>query len=116
MFGIMKMTHVRQYWRSTLTAYSHLWSSIFDHKDLVATCLERSQWIPLVVHLDLKHGDYHHHPECIFCGSGGCSSNHHLRLFIQPTRLVYHPRTTIGAGGEVAVGDMVDRTVPPRRR
>jgi len=30
----------------------------------VATCLERSRELPLAVHLDLKHGDYDHYPNC----------------------------------------------------
>ena len=67
MFEIVKMTHVCQYWRSTLVSYPHLWSLIFvknDHKDFVAACLERSQEIPLAVRLDLKHGDYHQYPNC----------------------------------------------------
>jgi len=67
MFEIVKMTHVCQYWRSTLTSYPHLWSSIFvknDHRDFVAACLQRSREIPLAVHLDLKHGDYHDYPDC----------------------------------------------------
>jgi len=67
MFEIVKMTHVCQYWRSTLISYPHLWSSIFvknDHKDFVAACLERSRELPLTVRLDLKHGDYHDYPEC----------------------------------------------------
>ena len=50
-----------------MTSYPHLWSSIFvknDHSDFVAACLERSREIPLDVHLDLKHGDYHDYPDC----------------------------------------------------
>ena len=42
-FEIVKMTHIWQYWRSTLISCLHLWSSIFvknDHKDFVAACLE----------------------------------------------------------------------------
>ena len=67
MFQIVKLTHVCQYWRSTLISCPHLWSSIFvknDHKDFVAACLERSREIPLTVHLDLKYGDYHDYPDC----------------------------------------------------
>ena len=67
MFEIVKMTHVCRYWRSTLISYPHLWSSIFvknDHKDFVATCLERSREVPLAVRLDLNHGDYDHCPDC----------------------------------------------------
>jgi len=67
MFEIVKMTHVCQYWRSTAISYPHLWSSVFvqnDHKEFIAACLERSREIPLVVHLDLKHGDYHSYPDC----------------------------------------------------
>jgi len=66
-FEIVKMTHVCQYWRSTLISYPHLWSSVFvknDHKDFVAACLERSRELPLAVRLDLKHGDYDHYPDC----------------------------------------------------
>ena len=61
MFEIVKMTHVCQYWRSTLISCPHLWSSVFvksDHKDFVTACLERSREVPLAVHLDLEHGDY----------------------------------------------------------
>ena len=64
MFEIVKLTHICQYWRSTLISYPHLWSSIFvgnDHKDFVYTCLERSRELPLVVRLDLEnsgHDDY----------------------------------------------------------
>ena len=68
MFEIIKLTHVCQYWRSTLISYPHLWSAIFvknDHKDFVAACLERSREIPLTVRLDLKYGDYHDYPDCI---------------------------------------------------
>ena len=67
MFEIVKMTHVCQYWRSTLISYPHLWSSNFvknDHKDFVAACLERSREVPLAVCLDLKHSDYDHYPDC----------------------------------------------------
>ena len=67
MFGIVKMTHVCQYWRSTLISHPHLWSSIFvknDRKDFVAACLERSREVPLTVCLDLKYGDYDDHPDC----------------------------------------------------
>jgi len=67
MFEIVKMTHVCQYWRSTLISYPRLWSSIFvknDHKDFIAACLERSQEAPLTVHLDLTHGDYERYPDC----------------------------------------------------
>ena len=67
MFEIVKMTHVCQYWRSTLISHPHLWSSIFvknDHKDFVAACLERSGGVPLTVCLDLKHGDYEDYPDC----------------------------------------------------
>jgi len=65
---IVKMTHVCQYWRSTLISYPHLWSSIFvrnDHKDFAATCLERNREAPLTVRLDLTHGNYEdHYPDC----------------------------------------------------
>ena len=67
MFEIVKLTHVCQYWRSTLISYPHLWSAIFvknDHKDFVAACLERSREVPLTVRLDLKYGDYHDYPDC----------------------------------------------------
>jgi len=67
MFEIVKLTHVCQYWRSTLTSSPHLWSTVFvknDHKDFVAACLERSREVPLAVHLDLKYGDYHDYPDC----------------------------------------------------
>ena len=67
MFEIVKMTHVCQYWRSTLISYPHLWSSIFvknDHKDFIAACLERSREVPLTVWLDLKHGGYGNYPDC----------------------------------------------------
>jgi len=67
MFEIVKMTHVCQYWRSTLISYPHLWSSIFvknDHKDFVAACLERSREAPLAVRLDLKYGGYGDYPDC----------------------------------------------------
>jgi hypothetical protein len=67
MFEIVKMTHICQYWRSTLISSPRLWSSIFvknDHKDFVAACLERSRGAPLTVYLDLKHGDYHDYPDC----------------------------------------------------
>jgi hypothetical protein len=67
MFEIVKMTHICQYWRSTLISCPHLWSSIFvknDRKDFVAACLERSRELPLTVCLDLKHGDYHDYPGC----------------------------------------------------
>ena len=67
MFEIVKMTHICQYWRSTLISCPHVWSSIFvknDHKDFVAACLKRSQEIPLTVCLDLKYGDYHDYPNC----------------------------------------------------
>ena len=64
MFEVVNMTHVCQYWRSTLISYPHLWSSIFvknDHRDFVSACLTRSRGLPLTVHLDLKHGDDHDH-------------------------------------------------------
>ena len=67
MFEAVNMTHVCQYWRSTLISYPHLWSSIFvqnDHRDFVAACLTRSRELPLTVYLDLKHGDYHDYPGC----------------------------------------------------
>ena len=66
-FEIVKMSHICQYWRSTLISYPQLWSSIFvrnDHKDFIAACLERSREVPLAVHLDLKHGDYEDYPRC----------------------------------------------------
>ena len=61
------MTHVCQYWRTTLISYPRLWSSVFvenDHEDFVVACLERSQGAPLAVRLDLKRGDYHNYPDC----------------------------------------------------
>ena len=61
MFDVVRMTHVCQYWRSTLISYPRLWSSIFvrnDHKDFVVTCLERSRELPLAVRLDLGHGGH----------------------------------------------------------
>jgi hypothetical protein len=67
MLDIVKMTHICQYWRSTLTSCPHLWSSIFvqnDHRDFVAACLERSREVPLTVCLNLKYGDYHDYPDC----------------------------------------------------
>ena len=66
-FDLVKMTHICQYWRSTLISCPRLWSSIFvknDHKDFVTACLERSQELPLAVHLDLKYGDYHEFDDC----------------------------------------------------
>lgn len=66
-FELVKMTHICQYWRSTLISCPRLWSSIFvkhDHKDFVTACLERSQELPLSVHLDLKYGDYHEFDDC----------------------------------------------------
>ena len=71
-FEIVKMTHICQYWRSTLTSYPHLWSSIFvkdDHKDFVAACLERSREVPLTVRLDLKNPGYYLDHDC------ACSRN-----------------------------------------
>jgi hypothetical protein len=62
MLEVVKMTHVYQYWRSTLISYPHLWSSIFvgnSHKGFAATCLERSREAPLTARLDLEHGDYY---------------------------------------------------------
>jgi len=59
MFEIMKMTHVCQYWRSTLISYPHLWLVVFvqkHHKDLIVACLERSRGVPLAVCLDLVAG------------------------------------------------------------
>ena len=67
MFEIVKMTHICQYWRSTLISNPHLWSSIFvknDHKDFIAACLERSLELPLAVRLDLKYGSYGDYPDC----------------------------------------------------
>jgi len=67
-FEIVKMTHICQYWRTTLISYPHLWSSIFvknDHKDFVAACLERSQEAPLTVRLDLKNPGYYDYHDCI---------------------------------------------------
>ena len=67
MCKLVQMTHVCQYWRSTLVSCPHLWSSIFvktDHKDFVAACLARSQGLPLTVRLDLKYGDYLNFPKC----------------------------------------------------
>jgi len=68
MFEIVKMTHVCQYWRSTLISYPRLWSSIFvrnDHRDFVAACLERNRGAPLTVHLNLARGGEEHYPDCI---------------------------------------------------
>ena len=72
MFEIVKMTHVCQYWRSTLISYPRLWSSIFvknDHRDFVAACLERNREAPLTVNLDLVHGDYEHCPDRTYTGN-----------------------------------------------
>ena len=60
MFDLVKMTHVCQYWRTTLISFPHLWSSVFvktDRDEFVAACLERSQRVPLAVHLDMKYGN-----------------------------------------------------------
>ena len=67
MFEIVKLTHICQYWRSTLVSCPHLWSTIFvknDHRDFVAACLERSRELPLTVYLDLKYGDSSQFPDC----------------------------------------------------
>ena len=67
MFELVKVTHVCQYWRSTLISCPHLWSSIFvksDHRDFIAACLERSREVPLAVHMDLEYGAYHYHSDC----------------------------------------------------
>jgi len=71
MFEIVKMTHVCQYWRSTLITYPRLWSSVFvrnDHKGFVAACLERSREVPLAVRLDLKHGCSDGYLDCTCVG------------------------------------------------
>jgi len=65
MFEIVKMTHVCQYWRSTLISYPHLWTAVFvqkRHQDMVAACLERSRGAPLTVRLDLTAGDPYLYP------------------------------------------------------
>ena len=67
MFEIVKLTHVCEYWRSTLISCPHLWSSIFvknDHRDFVVACLERSREAPLTVHLDLVYGEYNDSSDC----------------------------------------------------
>ena len=67
MFEIVKMTHICQYWRSTLISCPHLWSSIFvknDHKDFVAACLERSRELPLAIFLSSKHCHERDYPDC----------------------------------------------------
>ena len=67
MFEIVKLTHVCQYWWSTLISCPHLWSSIFvknGHQNFVATCLERSREAPLTVRLDLEYGDYADYSDC----------------------------------------------------
>jgi len=68
MFEIVKMTHVCQYWRSTLISYPRLWPSIFVGNgrslNFAAACLERSREGPLTVHLDWGHGNDEHYPNC----------------------------------------------------
>ena len=67
MSEIVKMTHVCQYWRSTLISYPRLWSSVFvrtDRKDFAAACLERNREAPLTVHVDLTHGNYELYDDC----------------------------------------------------
>ena len=59
---------VCQYWRSTLVSYPRLRSSIpvkNHNKDFVAACLERSQEIPLTVHLDLEYPGAFHNSNAI---------------------------------------------------
>ena len=70
MFELVKMTHVCQYWRTTLISFPHLWSSIFvknDRKEFVAACLERSREVPLTVSLRLKYGTYRNYRESPKC-------------------------------------------------
>ena len=70
MLELVKMTHICQYWRTTLISFPHLWSSVFvkkGHKEFVAACLERSRQVPLDVHLDMTYGD-----DCGYCGIRSC--------------------------------------------